>query len=212
MENKIQFFSKKTGNFYQLYPTKTIPVLRINGVPMHRYIKIDPLTDTKTKIGASKPYGKVLDICTGLGYTAVYSAKLENVKEVITLEKDPEVLKIAKMNEASKDLFKNSKIKIVNKDVVEKIKKFDSHSFDCIIHDPPTFVMSPDLYTLNFYKELFRVLKKDGRLWHYAPEPGKAKSEKKGEDFVERIILRLRQVGFRRIKRDKDSCGVVAYK
>jgi len=36
--------------------------------------------------------------------------KLEKVKKVTTIEKDENVIKIARMNEASKELFNNSKI------------------------------------------------------------------------------------------------------
>lgn len=207
---KVQFFSEKTGNFYQLIPTRTIPVLKINGVPMHRYIRIDPLTDTQLKIAAVKPRGKVLDVCTGLGYTAIYSAKKEYVKEVVTIEKDFEVLKIARMNEASKELFENPKIKIINGNACLAVRNFDDESFDCIIHDPPTFVISPELYHVEFYKELYRVLKKYGVLWHYAPEPGKMKS--KGNDFVRKIILNLNNIGFKRLRKDVKSSGILAIK
>ena len=212
MLQKIQFFSKKTNNFYQLFPTKTIPTLRINGVPMHRYIKIDPLVDTKSKIAALKPNGTVLDTCTGLGYTSIYSAKSPEVNEVITFERDPEVLKITKMNESSNDLFTDKKIKIINKDVSLGIKELDDSTFDCIMHDPPTFTISPVLYELKFYKELYRVLKNNGRLWHYAPTPGKAKSQSKANNFVLVIINKLKEAGFKKIFHDEKSSGIIARK
>jgi len=207
---KVQFFSERTGNFYQLIPTRTIPVLKINGVPMHRYFRIDPLMDTQLKITAVKPRGNVLDVCTGLGYTAIYSAKKEYVEEVFTIEKDSEVLKIARMHEASKELFENPKIKIINKNACLVVRDFDEESFDCIIHDPPTFVISPELYHVEFYEELYRVLKKNGVLWHYAPEPGKMKS--RGDDFVLKLILNLNKTGFKKLRKDVKSSGILAIK
>lgn len=204
---KIQFFSHKTRKFYQLVPTRTIPTLKISGVPMHRHIRIDPLQDTLLKIKAVKPYGVVLDTCTGLGYTAIYAAKLPEVKKVITIEKDENVLKIAKLNEASKELFTNQKIKIFHADVTKKIKSFPNDFFDCIIHDPPTFVLAPELYCLNFYQQLYRVLKKNAKIWHYCPDPGKMKGKSK---LKSRIIKNLKSAGFKNVRYDEKSSGIIA--
>ncbi|MBS3073589.1 methyltransferase [Candidatus Pacearchaeota archaeon] len=208
-KNMIQFFSEETGLLYQLYPTGTIPTLKISGVPMHRHVKITPDIDTGLKIDSARPFGNVLDTCTGLGYTAIYSAKLEKVKKVTTIEKDENVIKIARMNEASKELFNNSKIQIINTDLNEKIKEFKVETFDTIIHDPPTFSMAVELYQLAFYKELLRVLKKGGRLWHYAPNPGKLKDKKPLHAKIER---RLKEAGFKNVLYDEKSNGVIAIK
>jgi len=209
MEKKIQFFSPETNKFYQLVPTATIPVLRISGVPMQRFTKIDPLEDTLSKIKALKPKGIVLDTCTGLGYTAIYSAKKSNVKKVITIEKDKNVIEIAKLNPASSELFENPKIELIIGDSFEIIKKFHDESFDCILHDPPTFVMAPELYSLPFYKEMYRVLKKRSMLWHYCPEPGKLKKKTK---LKTRINSNLKKVSFVVIGYDKYSSGILAKK
>jgi hypothetical protein len=208
--NSINFFSKETNTFYQLLATKSIPTLRINGIPMHRFSTMDPMTDTLLKIKAIKPYGRILDTCMGLGYTAIYSAKISEVMEVLTIEKDSEVLKIAKLNEASKDLFENKKIKILEGDSNELIKELKSESFDCVIHDPPTFQMAPDLYSLKFHREIYRVLSKNGKLWHYSPEPGKMKG--KAEQLTNRVILYLKKAGFKEVIYDGDSKGILAFK
>lgn len=211
-EGKIQFFSEKTGKLYQLVPTKTIPALKINAVPMHRFVHIDPLEDARLKIEAAKPFGKVLDICTGLGYTAIQASKQVDVKEVITIEKDFEVLNMADMNPASRELFDNRKIKLIQGDATEAIRDFEKDSFDSIIHDPPTFVMAPELYHRDFYKELYRVLRKGCTLWHYAPEPGKSGSRGKNVKFLEGIIKRLGEAGFSGISHDRISCGIIGKK
>ncbi len=207
---KMNYFSQKTGKFYQILPTKTVPALRINAVPMHRFAKIDPAEHTRRIIAAAVPHGKVLDICTGLGYTAISSAKIRGVKEVTTIEKDSEVLGLCRINEASSGLFKNPKIKIAEGDAAEKIKEFGSDYFDCVIHDPPTYVIAPELYTKSFCAEIFRVLKKGGILWHYTPEPGKAKGKK--ENLRERIMTNLGKIGFIDVEYDGYSTGITCKK
>ncbi|MCX8193752.1 MAG: MnmC family methyltransferase [Candidatus Pacearchaeota archaeon] len=204
---KIQFYSEKTKKFYQLFPTSTIPTLKISGVPMHRFVKVDPLKDTLFKIKAAKPKGIVLDSCTGLGYTAIFSAKKPEVKKVYTFEIDENVLKMAKLNEASKELFENKKIILEIGDVKEKIKQFKDDFFDTIIHDPPTFKLAPELYSENFYKELARVLKPKGRLWHYCPCPGKLKH---GEKFKKRVENKLKK--FFKVFYDNASEGFICLK
>lgn len=206
-KEKIQFYSEKTKKFYQLFPTKTIPTLKISGVPMHRFTKIDPLQDTLLKIEAAKPKGIVLDTCCGLGYTAIFSAKKPKVEKVYSFEKDENVLKMAKLNEASKELFENKKIMLKQADVLEEIKNFSDDFFDTIIHDPPTFKLAPELYSEKFYKELSRVLKKKGRLWHYCPVPGKLKY---GEKFRKKIENKLKK--FFKVFYDKASEGFVCFK
>ncbi len=209
---KTNYFSPKTGKFYQLLPTRTIPVLKINSVPMQRYATLDPLTDTKLKILAAQPKGRVLDICTGLGYTAIEAARRKEVAEVITLEQDEEVLEIARINPASRELFKNKKINIKVGNAAETIRDFPQESFDIIIHDPPTFTMAPELYHSGLYRQLFRVLKQGGTLWHYAPRPGKAKTPAKADKFVANIIRRLKETGFVQVFYEEKSCGILAKK
>jgi predicted methyltransferase len=73
---EIKFFDEKTKKFYKLIPTSTWPTLEISGIHMHRIKKVDPKTDTELKLKAlGRIYGVVLDICTGLGYTAILAAR-----------------------------------------------------------------------------------------------------------------------------------------
>jgi len=207
-EKKIQFFSEETQRLYQLYGNP--PTLKISGVPMHRHIRMSPLQDTETKIKAAEPTGKVLDTCTGLGYTAIYSARKPDVMEVKTFERDSNVTEMAKMNQYSKELFENPKIKIINEDISLEIYDLPRESFDTIVHDPPTFSIAPDLYTLKFHQQLFRILKKGGNLWHYCPEPGKL--SQKGSKLKERVMKQLRVVGFLNVIYDANSSGIIAQK
>jgi len=113
------------------------------------------------------------------------------------------------MNKYSNELFESKKIELINADISEKITEFKDELFDVIIHDPPTFVRAVELYTLKFYAQLFRVLKRGGRLWHYCPDPGKMTAPSR---LKERIIKNLKLVGFINLIYDENSSGVIAQK
>ncbi|MCX8170402.1 MAG: methyltransferase [Candidatus Bathyarchaeota archaeon] len=197
MDIIIKFYSEKTGKFYRLVKTETWPYLEISGIRMHRADDVDPKTDAMLKIKAlGKIYGSVLDCCTGLGYTAILAARKKSVREVITVEKDENVIFIAKQNPFSRDLFENSKIKLIIGDIFEEIKNFDDEFFNFIIHDPPRINVAPELYSLEFYRQLFRVLKSNGRILHYVGKPG----VRQGKRYLKGIVERLRFAGFMRIR------------
>ncbi len=206
---EIKFYSEETGLFYKLVPTKTWPTLQISGIHMHRIKDVDPKKDTELKLKSlGKLFGNVLDICTGLGYTAILAARSNAVEKVITIEKDPNVIAIAKQNPFSKELFTNPKIKLIIADAYEKIKEFESERFNFIIHDPPRYALASGLYSLSFYKELFRVLKHGGKMFHYTGMPG----SKQGKNYLKGILRRLREAGFVEIKKASKACGVVVRK
>jgi len=194
---EIKFYSEKTGRFYRLVRTDTWPYLEISGIRMHRADTVDPKTDAIMKVRAlGKIYGIVLDCCTGLGYTAILAAKAKGVKKVITIEKDENVIFIAKQNPFSRDLFENEKIELIIGDAFHEVRRFDDKYFNFIIHDPPTITIAPELYSLDFYRQLFRVLKDNGRLLHYVGRPG----IRRGKRYLKGIIERLRMAGFGRIR------------
>jgi len=194
----IKFYSERTGKFYRLVETSTWPYLEISGIRMHRADDVDPKTDAILKIRAlGRIFGSVLDCCTGLGYTAILAAKAKNVREVITIEKDENVIFIARQNPYSKPLFENKKIRLIVGDVMDVIKEFEDEHFNFIIHDPPRISIAPELYSLNFYKQLFRVLKDGGRMLHYVGRPG----ERQGKNYLRGIAERLRLAGFKRIRK-----------
>ena len=206
---EVKFFDEKTKKFYKLVPTSTWPTLEISGIHMHRIKEVDPKTDSELKIKAlGKIYGEILDVCTGLGYTAILAARRKSVKKVVTIEIDENVIKIARQNEFSKELFENPKIELIIGDAFEVIRKFEDESFDFIIHDPPRFSLAPQLYSQEFYIQLFRVLKKRGRMFHYTGEPGKLS----GKNFVKGIVKRLLLAGFRKVVKVREAKGVVAFK
>lgn len=206
---EIKFYSDKTRKFYRLVKTETWPYLEISGIRMHRADAVDPKTDATLKIRSlGRIYGTVLDCCTGLGYTAILAARNKSVKKVITIEKDENVILIAKQNPYSRELFENEKIKLIIGDVLHETQKFDDEYFNFIIHDPPRISIAPELYSLKFYKQLFRILKRNGKILHYIGRPG----IRQGKRYTKGIIKRLRLAGFSRIKKDDRSLSLIIKK
>ena len=204
---QIAFFSDETNLYYKLLPTQNWPTITLSSTPMHRYSTILPKKDTELKIKEISPVkGMVLDTCCGLGYTSILSSK--NAEKVFTFEKDKNVLRIAEFNPYSKELFSNEKIIINQKNIFEEITQFEDSFFDRIIHDPPTFKYSPELYSKEFHAELYRVLKKGGILYHYCPCPQKTKDRK----FYPRILKQLEEAGFKKVEYHEASSGVRALK
>lgn len=203
----IQTFSEYTNRVCSLLPTKHTPSMLIAGFTMHRIVDIDPMQDTLKKIATIVPIvGRVLDTATGLGYTAIEAAK--TAEQVITIELDPGAQEIAQLNPWSRDLFNNPKIKQVMGDAFEVVANFDDSSFERIIHDPPVFSLAGELYSGAFYRQLYRVLKRGGRLFHYI---GNLESKSSGT-VTKGALKRLQEAGFARVVRRPEAFGVVAYK
>jgi uncharacterized protein len=204
---KIALFSDETNYYYKLYPTEDWPTFMISATPMHRYTHISPKEDTYTKIKEICPVkGKILDTCCGLGYTAILAS--HNAESVYTFEWDPNVITIARLNPHSRELFTCRKIILSEKNILEEIEMFKPNFFDRILHDPPTFSRSPELFSPEFYAELFRILKPAGILYHYSPMPHKTQ----GKLFYESIIKKLVKAGFSKAEYHPESSGIRAEK
>ncbi len=202
-------FSAQTQRFYKLLETETWPTIEISGIRMHRVETVDPKTDTELKLKAIAPiFGKVLDCCTGLGYTAIGAALAAKVTAVMTVELDENVVAMAKKNDSSRELFCNAKIERVIGDITEIIEDLPAGEFDRIIHDPPSLTIAGDLYSEDFYRHLFRVLRRGGRLYHYTGAPGRSQ----GKDIVTGVLRRLQKAGFIDVKRLPSAAGVIARK
>jgi predicted methyltransferase len=204
---KIQRFSPHLDRFYSLMPTAGAPTLLVAGFPMHRIKESDPQRDTRQKIATIAPLrGAVLDTATGLGYTAIAAA--QTAQRVVTIELDPTVLEIARLNPWSRALFDNPKIEQLIGDAFERVQSLDDATFARIIHDPPTFRLAGELYSGAFYRQLFRVLKPGGRLFHYIGNLEHAA----GHSVARGVIRRLQENGFARVIPKPDAFGIVAYK
>jgi predicted methyltransferase len=204
---KVQFFSEASNRLYSLMPTEGAPTMLVSGIPMHRFKGVDPHRDTLLKIKTIAPVvGQVLDTATGLGYTAIEAAKTS--EHVTTIEIAPAALEVARLNPWSQALFDNRRITQVVGDVYDEIETFENEAFDRVIHDPPAFNLAGDLYSGVFYQELFRVLQRKGRLFHYIGDL----ESKSGRVISKGAARRLREVGFTRVVRRPEAFGLVAYK
>lgn len=204
---KIQSFSETSNQLFSLYPTTGAPTMLVSGIPMHRIKDIDPHQDTLEKLNAVRPIsGRVLDTATGLGYTAIEAAKI--ARSVITIEIDPSALEVAHLNPWSRAMFGSERIKQILGDSFEIIPGMPEESFDCILHDPPVINLYGDLYSGAFYRELYRVLRYRGKLFHYIGNP----ESKSGRGVTNGVVRRLGEAGFTRVKRAARAFGVVAYK
>jgi len=203
----VQVFSETTGRVCSLLPTRGAPSMLIAGFVMHRIKDIDPWQHAQRMVAAIAPVsGSVLDTTMGLGYTAILAAR--TAESVTTIELDPGVQTIARLNPWSRELFANPNITRVMGDACEVVPTFDDESFQRVVHDPPTFALAGELYSGAFYRELYRVLKRGGRLFHYVGDP-----ESKASGGVTRgVIQRLQEAGFPRVVRHAEAYGVVAYK
>jgi uncharacterized protein len=202
---KVQFFSPKLNRFYSLMPTERAPTMLLSGIPMHRIKGIDPHEDTLRKMRTSAPVtGRVLDTATGLGYTAIEAAR--TAAEVVTIELDPTVLEVARRNPWSQPLFHDPKIRQLIGDSFEELPKLPDESFARIFHDPPTLRLAGELYSAAFYRQLFRVLKRGGRLFHYI---GDLESTS-GRVVAKGAVKRLQEAGFTRVERRSEAFGLVA--
>jgi predicted methyltransferase len=203
---KIEAYSEFTERYYSLYPTPRAPTMLVSGIPMHRIKDTDPYADTLAKLRAARPVGRVLDTTTGLGYTAIESSK--TAEHVMTIELDPAVLEICRCNPWSQPLFENPNITQRIGDSFELIHEFSESSFSCVIHDPPTFSLAGELYSGEFYSQVYRVLRSNGRLFHYIGDL----NSPSGRRVARGAAQRMQQVGFIRVVPHPEAFALMAYK
>ena len=202
-------FSSDTRRAVSLFPSqpRSPPTALIAGFPMHRFGKgVDPRDDTNRKmraLGRLRHGHKVLDICTGLGYTAICASA--GGADVTTIELDAAMQRMCRLNPWSAPLFGGDITQLIG-DATELVAEFSDNSFDRIIHDPPTFALAGNLYSREFYTQLNRILTANGKLYHYVGDPD---SRAAGKHF-QGILRRLQEAGFEGAATDYDAHGVVA--
>lgn len=201
----IQVFSDAAGALRVLCPTKGAPTTLIGGIPMHRMKDFDPWKDAELKAATlGEPHGNVLDTCFGLGYTTILLGR--RAKSVTAFEVDPNALALARHNPWSLEAFQNPRITIQCADVGAEAAKLPTGRFDAILHDPPTIALAGDLYSLAFYQELRRALRRGGILYHYIGDPG----SRVGSRHFPGVMKRLAEAGFRSTRREVEAHGVTA--
>lgn len=196
------------GHYYKLVATGEAPTLEIDGIHMHRVSGVTPLRDAALKAGSVVRRGyRVLDLCTGLGYTAAASLR-RGARLVVTVEASLEVLQLASLNPYSWPL-ESPRVVVVRGRAEEAVRELPSGYFDAVIHDPPRFTgETSGLYSLELYREIHRVLRRGGRLYHYTGEPGRLR----GLNLPGRTARLLREAGFRVLGYRERLQGVVAVK
>jgi predicted methyltransferase len=154
-----------------------------------------------------KKGAKVLDTCSGLGYAASAALNL-GAREVISVEKSATVMALRKKNPWSQRIF-GANIHLIHADIDEYILELAAESFDSVIHDPPRFSLAGELYGERFYREIYRVLKRRGTLFHYTGNP---QLLKRGSSFMDNAAKRLKAAGFTKVTKVAKLMGVTAYK
>jgi tRNA U34 5-methylaminomethyl-2-thiouridine-forming methyltransferase MnmC len=128
----------------------------------------------------------VLDICFGLGYNSAaaidtFKGKrlrivgLENyqgiVDEIVKMgEEYPFECRAVMQKVAVEGNYSDDKVsvKLVMGDARETIKKLSDSSFDCVFLDPFSPKKCPELWTKEFFDEIYRVLRKGGVVATYS--------------------------------------------
>ncbi len=203
---------RRGGAYVKLAPTRPSwpPTLEIDGIHMHRVESVDPLTDARLKVRAARMRRghRVLETCAGAGYTV--RASLEaGASEVVAFELSEAVLWVDERNPWSSWLGRGE-VRLYNADATKAVEELPDDYFDRIIHDPPRLTgTTSGLYSTEFYRHLYRVLKPGGILYHYTGNPGGLR----GLNLPGRVAGRLESVGFEILRRfDERTLGVIARK
>jgi len=198
----------RSSGYYKLAPTAGAPLLEISGVKMHISKGTDPFTSASEMAQQAVRKGdRVLDCCSGLGYAAIAAHRL-GASEVLSIELSPQVMGLRAQNPWSKDLGTEGIVQRQGSSY-ELIRTMAAASFDAVIHDPPRFSLAGELYSEEFYQEIFRVLRSGGRLFHYTGNPHVIKT---GSSFVDGVIRRLKAAGFKKVEKVEHLMGVSAQK
>ena len=194
-----------TQALVKLVPTQWgAPTFEIDGIKMLPTAQVSPYADAERKVDLIQPQGKVvLDTCGGLGYFAAWCLQ-RKAREIISFEKNPDVVWLRSLNPWSP--VAGGALTLNEGDVVDGIALLGNASVDAVLHDPPRFGIAGELYSLDFYEQLARVLKKKGRLFHYTGTPNKLTS---GRDVPAEVSKRLQRAGFTTVL---NGDGVVAVK
>jgi predicted methyltransferase len=197
--------ARYTSSLVKLVPTDWgPPTFEIDGIKMLPTARVSPYADAKAKVNFIRPRGKVvLDTCGGLGYFAAWCLEGQAAR-VLSYEKNLDVIWLRGLNPWSPQ--SGAALTLCHADVVEAIATVPENSVDAVLHDPPRFGIAGELYSQAFYDQLARVLRRNGRLFHYTGSPNKVSS---GRDVALEVMNRLRRAGFTALR---EGDGVLAIK
>ncbi len=184
--------ARYTTALIKLVPTEYgAPTFEIDGIKMLPTSRESPYADAERKVALVAPRGKVvLDTCGGLGYFAAWCLR-GGATQVLSYEKNADVIWLRSLNPWSPQA--GGALTLTQGDIVAGIGQLSTGAVGAVLHDPPRFGIAGELYSLDFYRELHRVLRRGGRLFHYTGAPNKLTS---GRNVPAEVIKRLRDAGF----------------
>ena len=208
LDGKLVPVERRGQYYYKLMATDSAPTLEISGIKMHRTEGCCPYAQAEEIVRTVvRPGDRVLDTCGGLGYTAIWAARL-GADRVLSVENDIDVLEIARLNPWSEEYLFDSRIDVMAEDVTEFLRGQPAGSFEAAVHDPPHISRAGDLYGRDFYFELCRVLTASGRMYHYVGEPY---SKGRKRDIHGGVAERLTVAGFE-VEYIRELQGFVCHK
>jgi predicted methyltransferase len=184
-----------TTSLIKLVPTPWgAPTFEIDGIKMLPTAKMSPFEDARRKVALIEPRGKtILDTCGGLGYFAACCVA-GGARRVRSFEKNADVIWLRSLNPWSPDHSDPAgALQLKHADVTAELASLTDESVDAALHDPPRFGIAGELYSQAFYEQLARVLKRNGRLFHYTGAPNRLTS---GRDVPREVAARLQRAGF----------------
>lgn len=192
VDGAFQPVARYATSLIKLVPTEYgPPTFEIDGIKMLPTARVSPWVDAARKVDLVEPKGKViLDTCGGLGYFAGWCLH-RHARQVLSYEKNPDVIWLRSCNPWSPEI--GSGLTLTQADIAEEIELLPARSVDAVLHDPPRFGIAGELYSQVFYAQLSRVLKPNGKLFHYTGTPNKLSS---GRDVPGEVAKRLRRAGF----------------
>ena len=207
-DGEIEILENREDGYCKLVPTDQAPLLEIDGVKMHIAKGINPF-ESAGQMAAQvvRKGGRILDTCSGLGYSASSALNL-GAREVISVELNAAVMSLRIKNPWSRRIF-GAGIHLVHANIAEYIRDLATESFDAVIHDPPRISLAGQLYGESFYREIHRVLKRRGLLFHYTGNPHRVQH---GSSFIDHAAQRLMGAGFTNVKKVVNLMGISACK
>jgi len=178
MENKMEYVKTEDGSitlYSKEYDEKYHTIAGAYSEALNKFIIPSNLLDD--------PYDKrVLDIGFGLGYNSFvlinHVEKFNPNLSIFSVEKDKELLRLAVYEKYKKyyyELYENGQININNislnifiGDARLVIKNFEKKFFDVVFLDPFSPPKNPELWAIQFIRELKSLLRENGRIITYS--------------------------------------------
>lgn len=125
---------------------------------------------------------QLLDVCFGLGVNSLsaieVAEKADHQLSITALELDKRIVRatakqtdsavLNKLLDQNQETSGNHQLGIQWGDARYRIQQINDQSFDLVFHDPFSTQHCPELWTVEFFQQLNRVIKPDGLLLTYS--------------------------------------------